>query len=651
MVCMQDVSVRCGRDTVNITVNNDTNTLDILLDCTAKTTTPIDIATSTVSEMYNQLGLKRRIRPYERIRDILNSWDHSSMNCLVVKQNSAKGSEDLDAESVLKSGTRPKGFVLQLYHSQEPKKWNKRYVTLLEGGQMYSSRKPDPYLMDKDTTTLCHLSDFDVYTPTESQVKQLRPPRRYCYAIKSQQKATVFVNSKNFVHFFCTEDPELADNFHSLVRGWRSWYLANNNAQEQQQQQPKEPQTDKVQEKPEEPPSDKTEEPEELPLTRMKSKPPQILPTNREPKKKTVGHVKVDGHKVRVSVDETPYSIGAFEPLLDLGRFDKPLDEFGKDWIPDPRKSTLIQEARMANDSKSGGGAPKLDVDNSAFAAGSLLGDSYEKKKQEQKDREKADKQKATDSAVIDGPFTDGPSLLHGAGGTKSGTSPPTTPASAKAPGRTEPAGWFPSAVEHSARNRSTPSPQNPPRQTRDQVRHHRRRPANLPPPLVSLTPKPHDMGSQRSPHHHHQHHRPGGRARVPRGTTLVDLATNSPVSAFPFPPGGNGRGPHPGRRSPPRNGSPAHPMPKPLVLSPRFNQNPGRCPDFRPPPVPAMPVRAVGRGGVSPNPREGGFSPQGGPSMGHGVGAPGERRDPRLGDMRSPRGGPQQQQQQFGRC
>lgn len=590
---MQDVSVRCGRVTLNITVSSDMNTLDLLRDCSAKLTTPINTATSTVIEMYNQLGLERRVRPYERVRDILSSWDRNSLNCLAVQPAPAEGDRSLGAEE-LGAVQGPKGFTLQLYHSQQPRRWNKKYVTLLENGQVCCSRKPELDLADKDVVALCHLSDFDVYMPSEAQAKELRTPRKYCYAIKSQQKATVFVNSENFVHFFCTEDRVVADTFHSLVRGWRSWYLSTKQL--------------------------------EVPALRLKGpeKPPQIAPLSREPPKKSVSHVNVNGHKVKVSVDESKYAIGAFEPLLDLGRFDKPLDEFGKDWIPEtPQPSTLLPEERMASGTKPGAGS-KAEANNGAFAAGALLGDGYEQRKQAQKDRERAEQLKggaaANAAAAADGPFTEGPSLLNG-GGSTTHTAEPRAPVAPgqNPPSRTEPSGWFPSALEHSARNRPPASSQYPPRQgDRGGGRHHRRRPANLPGPLIDLTPKPHEAGPQRPAHHNQR----GGRGvRVPKGMTLVDLATTSPgprsataaaAGQFPFPPsssGSSGANPNSIGRPPPQplpssGGSHAR-IPKPL-LSPRFGQSPGRCPDFRPPPVPPLPVRAMARGGA-PRPTGGG--------------------------------------------
>jgi hypothetical protein len=115
-----------------------------------------------------------------------------------------------------------------MYHSQKPGKWNKRFITLLSSGQIYMSKRSGTKLSEKDAVNLCHLSDFDIYTPTPQQIrKTLKPPKKYCYAVKSQQKTTMFLSTENFVHFFSSEDEELAERWYSAVQKWRSWYLVN----------------------------------------------------------------------------------------------------------------------------------------------------------------------------------------------------------------------------------------------------------------------------------------------------------------------------------------------------------------------------------------------------------------------------------------
>ncbi|KUI71724.1 hypothetical protein VM1G_07344 [Cytospora mali] len=324
----RNVIVRYRGLSVNLTFVADTSTVDILFQASDSVTHPINTAASVVYECYAQLGLERRLRRYERIRDVLNSWDRDTQNTLLILPSiSADSDSDLDISSVSTSQMPPGGFVLQLHHSSRPGKWNKRWITLSENGQILSSKRAAP---GKDSQRLCHLSDYDIYTlmskstsPTEqagvksasSVFKNLKPPKKFVYAVKSQQKTMAHGDTANFVHFFCTDDPTVAHKFHASVHAWRSWYMVKARREVQRQRL----------------------------LDSEKDKPPQIMSVKHK-MLKSVSHVKVpgQGHRIRVSVDETPYTIGEFQPLVDLQRFDKPIDEFGKDWIPDPRLSTMI---------------------------------------------------------------------------------------------------------------------------------------------------------------------------------------------------------------------------------------------------------------------------------------------------------------------
>jgi hypothetical protein len=309
---------------MTLPVHKESTTVDILFSCSDSMIHPVNTSCSVVLEKYTQLGLERRLRRYERVKDVLNSWDRDTQNQLVVVPSETYESDkDLDLPLVPTGDEPPQGFILQLHHSQRPGKWHKRFITLLESGQMYVSKKaaeagpaePNPSIHGKDgAAALCHLSDFDIYTPTEAQMrKHLKPPKRFCYAIKSQQKTHVVETAENFVHFFCTEDAAVAAKFHAFVHAWRSWYLVHR-------------------------------EVELARKTRRKleiEKAPQITSVRHKPQK-SISHVRFDGHRVRVSVDATPYAIGAFQPLLDLGRFDKPIEDFGKDWLPDTARQSAM---------------------------------------------------------------------------------------------------------------------------------------------------------------------------------------------------------------------------------------------------------------------------------------------------------------------
>ncbi|KAI6382199.1 hypothetical protein MCOR25_000790 [Pyricularia grisea] len=368
----RSVQVRCRGVRHDVNVTPDTNAVDVLIACADDADQPFNTCTSVVVESYATLGLERRLRRYERIKDVLNSWDRDTQHHLLIDPSSDTfdSHQDLDMSSVPggEGSMPPQGFVLQMYHSQRPGKWSKRFITLLGNGQLFSCKKADSVLISQQqvgggsaspalmaaaatsmgATMLCHLIGYDIYTPTEIQAKKtLKPPKRFCYAVKSQQK-TMEASADNFVHFFATDDPDVARRFHATIHGWRSWYIVNgrgirsssSNSTDSNRQwlvsasRPQHPgREDSLAVNPIPHPSpDQELQLQQRPTTATGA--PQITAVRHKPKK-SISHVKVAGgrHRLRVSIDEAPYTIGDFQPLLDLGRFDKPIDDFGKDWV------------------------------------------------------------------------------------------------------------------------------------------------------------------------------------------------------------------------------------------------------------------------------------------------------------------------------
>ncbi|CAJ2507241.1 Uu.00g084270.m01.CDS01 [Anthostomella pinea] len=453
----RNVTVRCRHHTFNLEITPETTPVDILFQTSNKMTYDLEINPSScvLIEQYGRLGLERCIRRYERIRDVMNSWDRDTQNQLVVTvAGSDEQDRDLDVHAVPKD-EQPQGFQLYMYHSNRPGKWNKRYITLLANGQVVCAKKPNAHTQDKDTASLCRLSDYDIYTPTESQMRRhLKPPKRYCFAVKSQQKTTVFENTDNYVQYFSTEDPKIAAQFREKVQGWRSWYLVDRRPEARKPQKVSVPKTDE--------------------------KPPQIAPV-RHALKKSINVAAMDGHHLRVSVDESPYSIGPFEPLLDMKRFDKRLSQFGKDFLPPvPDASTMPKRipTQHRRPSKDGGGKtdqPLIGTIKSASDeafTGGLLGEGYNERKQSL--AEAGNGARTTAAAAA---FTEGPSLLNRPAEPDTPTDKPESPS------------WFPSAMEHTAKQRTSSSAVRP--NTSAGVMHTSRRPSfsassrpPLPPPI-----------------------------------------------------------------------------------------------------------------------------------------------------------------------
>ena len=210
------VTVKYGESVLSLPITPTTTPHDLLKSASTSMSAVFDPHLFVLWESFTQLGLERPLRGYEHVRDVLNSWDYDSQNHLVVMVASA----NLDPKGLPK---QPGSTSLYMYHSQRPGKWEKRWVSLKEDGQISISKRQD----GTASSNLCHLSDFDIYKPTQRQMKRLKPPKKICFAIKSQQKSTMFLNGANFIHFFATSDGPLTETWYNAVRTWRSWYLVN----------------------------------------------------------------------------------------------------------------------------------------------------------------------------------------------------------------------------------------------------------------------------------------------------------------------------------------------------------------------------------------------------------------------------------------
>ncbi|RDL40944.1 uncharacterized protein BP5553_00923 [Venustampulla echinocandica] len=377
------VLIRCKQSSINLPFDPETTPTDLIFTAANVMTQDINPSTTVLLESYTPLGLERRVRRYEHIRDIMNSWDRDTQNAVLLQNSdSPQFDRDLDASSVPKEA--PEGTTVYMYHSQKPGKWNKRHVTLLSTGQIYMSKKPGAKSSDKDFANLCHLTDFDIYTATPQYTRKvLKPPKKHCYAIKSQQKTAMFLSTENFVHYFSTDDESLAHKWYSAVQQWRSWYLVNR-------------------------------------MGEGAKKKPKAAHSNG---KSTANKL---GRTLKVSVDEDPYTIGSFTPLLDVDRFDhqKPESkdrEYESDDGSPPRQVPFhlrnsISLPHVPNRRESKRHPPPVSYrlppePEEEFSSSGLLGRTYSQRQRLQKEREQQQE------LIPSGPFVDGPSLLNSHGG------------------------------------------------------------------------------------------------------------------------------------------------------------------------------------------------------------------------------------------
>ena len=218
------VDVRCGSASITLPVTPTTTVKDLLNSASIVMSEKIDPQTAVMLEAFTQLGLERPLRRYERVRDVMNSWDYDGQHTLMVMARiecaGLPGLELADAPS-----SQPLSTELQLQVSSRPGHWEKRWVKLKEDGRVTISKHKNA--ADKECMNICHLSDFDVYTPTRKQTSKFKTPKKICFAVKSQQKSAMFLEGQNFAHFFGTNHKDVADCWYQALHSWRSWYLVN----------------------------------------------------------------------------------------------------------------------------------------------------------------------------------------------------------------------------------------------------------------------------------------------------------------------------------------------------------------------------------------------------------------------------------------
>ena len=218
---VRTVKVFYDEQSMQLPVTPSSTSIDILSSAKDLLEYGFDPNRYVLEEHFKPLELTRPLRQYERIRDVMNSWNRDEQNYFTI----VSAATQWDSASLKQANApreQPEGMSVTVYHSQHPRVWDKRLVTLRADGQVVFQKHSDAA-----ATNICHMSDFDVFMPTKKEVKELKAPRKYCFAIKSLQKPAAFLNKANFVHFICTKDQELAMEWYKAIHGWRTYYMVH----------------------------------------------------------------------------------------------------------------------------------------------------------------------------------------------------------------------------------------------------------------------------------------------------------------------------------------------------------------------------------------------------------------------------------------
>ncbi|KAL5386438.1 hypothetical protein DPSP01_004163 [Paraphaeosphaeria sporulosa] len=391
------VSILCNKKTFLLPVTPETTAQDLLRSASIVMTEKIDSYADILVENFAKVSVQRPLRMYEHVRDVMNSWDNDTQNDLEIINAAYTGHDRATLLSSQVPDDKPEGLSCFIYYSSRPGKWNKKYVTLRSDGQLVMAKNETA----KDQESICHMSDFDIYRPTELKLKKIKPPKSFCYAVKSQQKSNIFSDESRYVHFFCTSDNSTSVKFHSMLQTWRSWHLKHVMGEGQKKPKPQEPK----------------------PANAFLTKTQALGSLDQGP---------VTSHRRNAS-ENSFYQLGSFKPLFDLEELGKSLDPTAQQSAaPEGSFARMNSRAMHARKMSSRQKAPPpvaytrsglvdeipdMPVvertnsltqtttrpdDEETFAAGGLLGRKYSQRQRAVQERE----------AQANGPFTAGPSLV-----------------------------------------------------------------------------------------------------------------------------------------------------------------------------------------------------------------------------------------------
>jgi len=165
-------------------------------------------------ECWPSLGIQRQVRYFELVTDVVNTWDIGASSHLRMGKN-------VWGECHTKLDEFPKteptiGETFFYYYVTADKKWSKRQVSV-GNSALRILKKDKPY--DKDYMQTVNLDNFDIYsfTETSSPKRKLRCPTKYCFALKSQHKQSLFGKNSVFVHYFAIDDQSLFKNWYGVI--------------------------------------------------------------------------------------------------------------------------------------------------------------------------------------------------------------------------------------------------------------------------------------------------------------------------------------------------------------------------------------------------------------------------------------------------
>ncbi|CAG8814792.1 2051_t:CDS:2, partial [Gigaspora margarita] len=136
----------------------------------------------------------RPLRDWECITKVMGTWESEKTNSFTLKKYSHRNSLTLQASAFDNAVPPMFGW---LHVEIKKNKWRKRYC------------------QGTNEILLCSMVSFDVYTCTQMKRRQ---PTKFGFALKSQEKISLFENPEDYIHFLCADNSEKTNDWVLSIR-------------------------------------------------------------------------------------------------------------------------------------------------------------------------------------------------------------------------------------------------------------------------------------------------------------------------------------------------------------------------------------------------------------------------------------------------
>jgi hypothetical protein len=178
-------------------------------------------------ECWPTLGVQRPVRYFELVVDVMNTWDVGASSQL----SHLRLGKNVWGESNTRLETYPKaepaiGETMFYYYVTADKKWSRRTISI--GGGILNLTKKEKPSYDKDYLQTINLDSFDIYSFIDpfAPSSKLRCPTKFCFALKSQHKQSLFGKNAVFAHYFAIDDQTLFTRWFGVIQEAKARMIA-----------------------------------------------------------------------------------------------------------------------------------------------------------------------------------------------------------------------------------------------------------------------------------------------------------------------------------------------------------------------------------------------------------------------------------------